>query len=287
MENQPACKNENDDEMIPSSYTKIAISQSSVLANNQQSICPLALPAPSNNEIGPPNDGMEFGDENVMIRDFLDLTATTSTPITKELSRPATNVSVRRKNTSMKDIHIFLDNMVSDDSKKISFQDLKKLINSEEVFIKYKEEKIALGYSEQSIIRLIYNTSMKRLSQNTKSMIPAIYTSTNVAAFDGSRHTSTEKPKENYRVALEDTTSNKNACCQSEQKPTLKLSNVIPSKRSNLSVSQLQEIFIWNDKLLPDDNIERSCDWASIVDVPNADEVNHNLQIISNVTFHH
>ena len=126
MENQPACKNENDDEMIPSSYTKIAISQSSVLANNQQSICPLALPAPSNNEIGPPNDGMEFGDENVMIRDFLDLTATTSTPITKELSRPATNVSVRRKNTSMKDIHIFLDNMVSDDSKKISFQALEK-----------------------------------------------------------------------------------------------------------------------------------------------------------------
>ena len=274
-ENQPAGKNGNDDEMIASSYTKIAYSQSSVLANNQQSICPLALPAPSNNEIGPPNDSMEFVDENVTIRDFLDLPATTSTPITKELSRPAINVSARRKNTSMKDIHIFLDNMVSDDSNKISFKDLKKLINSEEVFIKYKEEKIARGYSEQSIIRLIYNTTIKRLSQNTKSMILDKY---DVTAFDGSRHTSTEKPKENYRVALEDITSNKNACCQSEQKPTLKLSNLNPSKCSNLSVSKLQEIFIWNDKLLPDDSIDRSCDWAIIVDVPNADEVNHNLQ---------
>ena len=191
----------------------------------------------------------------------------------------------------MKDIHIFLDNMVSDDSKIISFKDLKKLIDSEEVFIKYKEEKMARGYSEQSIIRRIYNkqftSTMKRLSQNTKSMIPVIDTSTNAAACDGNSHTSTRKPKEGHQVALKDITSNKDAFSKSELKPALRLSNLVPSKSSNPSVSQLQEIFILNDKLLPDDNIERSCDWAIIVDVPNADEVNHNLQKTFKMVFHH
>ena len=88
----------------------------------------------------------------------------------------------------------------------------------------------------------------------------------------------TRKPKESHQVALKDITSNKDAFSKSELKPALRLSNLVPSKSSNPSVSQLQEIFILNDKLLPDDNIERSCDWAIIVDVPNADEVNHNLQ---------
>merc|ERR1712001_302568 len=94
------------------------------------------------------------------------------------ISRTSTCRSQKRHQDSMQNIQAFLEDKYPIDPKRsVLVQTIKELLETEEIFIRYKKDKMQLGKTKDSIVKTIVEARRLRFLRKAKNKTTATITS--------------------------------------------------------------------------------------------------------------